>query len=182
MLSKEGLTTSQNKVEAIFEAPTPINITELKSFLGLVIYYSKFLPNQSTVAAPLYKFLQKDIPYEWSAACKKIFETIKGKLVSAPILAHFDPELPLKLPTDILAYDLGCVLIQIQNTVQKTVAIVYGVKNFKYFSGKVHLSQVQIISISCQYQDLRKSDQPMLQGDYRITLYSYQDMILTYSM
>ena len=45
------------KVEAIKQAPTPQNVTELKSYLALLFYYGKFLPNFSTHLAPLYKLL-----------------------------------------------------------------------------------------------------------------------------
>lgn len=55
----EGLHPIKEKVSAITEAPEPKNVQELRSFLGLITYYSKFLRNMSTVLAPLYKLTRK---------------------------------------------------------------------------------------------------------------------------
>ena len=58
-ISKNGLHPTIEKVRAISDAPTPTNMTQLKSFLGIVKYYSKFLPSLSSTLAPLYRLLQK---------------------------------------------------------------------------------------------------------------------------
>ena len=60
-INGEGLHPLPNKVDAVLEAPTPLNTQELKSFLGLLRYYSKFLPNLSSVLSPLYDLLHKDV-------------------------------------------------------------------------------------------------------------------------
>ena len=57
-ISKEGLQPTETKVCAIAEAPEPKRVAELRSFLGLVNYYGKFLPNLALVASPLYNLLQ----------------------------------------------------------------------------------------------------------------------------
>ena len=61
IIDKDGLHPSKEKVRAIKEAPVPRNVTELKSFLGLLNYYSKFLPRLSTVLSPLYQLLRKEV-------------------------------------------------------------------------------------------------------------------------
>ena len=60
IISADGLKPSQSKVKAMEEAPIPTNVSELKSFLGLVNYYSKFLPNLATSLVPLYRLLSKN--------------------------------------------------------------------------------------------------------------------------
>lgn len=57
-ISAKGLEPSEGKVKAIRKAPTPKNVTQLKSFLGAVNYYCKFLPNLANNLSPLYKLLQ----------------------------------------------------------------------------------------------------------------------------
>ena len=57
-IGTEGLHPVVKKVEAIQEAPTPKNVTDLKSYLGLLAYYGKFLPNLSSTLAPLYRLLK----------------------------------------------------------------------------------------------------------------------------
>ena len=59
-ISAQGLQPSMEKVRAIMEASQPVNVTQLKSFLGMLNYYGKFLPNISTHLAPLYGLLKKN--------------------------------------------------------------------------------------------------------------------------
>ena len=61
-IDAEGLYPKAEKVDAICQAPTPQNFTEIKAYLGLLNVY-KFIPNLSTELAPLYKFLQKVTPW-----------------------------------------------------------------------------------------------------------------------
>ena len=58
-ISEKGLQPTTQKLRAIVEAPAPHNVSQLKSFLGMINYYSKFSPNLSTQLAPLYSLLQK---------------------------------------------------------------------------------------------------------------------------
>ena len=58
-ISGQGLQPTDEKIQAIKSAPAPQDVTQLKSFLGLLNYYSKFLPNLSNTLAPLYRLLQK---------------------------------------------------------------------------------------------------------------------------
>ena len=82
---------------AIHWAPTPKNITELKSYLELLMYYGKFLPNLST---PLYKLLRRQV-WKWSSERDK---TSKEFLTSSQLLVHFDPKLLLLFACDALSY------------------------------------------------------------------------------
>ena len=105
-----GLHTTQSKVEAVNKAPQPRNVQELRSFLGLVHYYGKFIPNLSTLLHPLNRLLKDDCSWEWTEECARAFRAVKDLLASAPVLAHYDPSLPLKLAGDASAYGIGAVL------------------------------------------------------------------------
>ena len=63
VIDSQGLHPTQEKVKAIQDAFKPNNVTELKSYLGLLTYYSKFLRNLSTVLAPLYRLLKHGEPW-----------------------------------------------------------------------------------------------------------------------
>jgi len=106
----KGVHTTSQKVEAILQAPTPQNPQQLRSFLGLLHYYGKFLPNLSTLLYPLNHLLKSNARWRWSADCQQAFQQAKEKLASAPILSHYDPALPLKLAADASAYGLGAVI------------------------------------------------------------------------
>jgi len=97
-------------LEAIRLAPTPRNQKQLRSFLGLLQYYGKFIPNLSTTLNPLNELLRKDIKWRWSAAAEKSFKEAKELLTSASVLAHYDPKLPLRLAADASAYGIGAVI------------------------------------------------------------------------
>ena len=106
----EGLCTSEAKVSAIVNAPAPQNVTELRSFLGLVNYYGKFLPDLATTLAPLYQLLQKQKKWTWGNSQEKAFETVKHLLKSSRVLVHFDDKLPIILSCDASPYGVGAVL------------------------------------------------------------------------
>ena len=87
-----GLHPVHEKVQAIQEAPTPSNMTELKAYLGLLNYYDKSLPNLSTVLVPVHKLLQKVTKWQWGDAQQVAFEKSKEMMQSAEVLVHYDPE------------------------------------------------------------------------------------------
>ena len=92
----EGLHPLEEKVKAIQDAPAPASVQEFKSYLGLIAYYSKFMPNLSTVLHPLYKLLWKSSLWKWG--CTHSLQTDSWSI------------LRLSLSCDASAYGLGVVL------------------------------------------------------------------------
>ena len=82
----------------------------MRSFLGLINYYHKFLPNLSTVLHPLHGLLQLGKKWKWSKDCARAFKTAKQLITSEEVLTHFDPSLPLRLACDASPYGIGAVL------------------------------------------------------------------------
>ena len=80
---RHGIHPSPAKVQAILDVRDPQNRSELQSFLGLVNYYRKFIPNMSTLVSPLNQLLSKDTPWCWSPECKGSFQALKGTLASS---------------------------------------------------------------------------------------------------
>lgn len=109
-ISAAGLHPTEEKVRAIVDAPVPKDVTQLKSFLGLVNYYGKFLPQLSSTLAPLYALLQKKARWTWGAVQDKAFQEAKGQLTSPCLLVHFDPRKELVLSCDASPYGVGAVL------------------------------------------------------------------------
>ena len=83
------------KVKAIQDAPQPRSITELKSYLGLLTYYSRFLPNLSNTLAPLYKLLKRTVQWNWNEEQETAFTQSKKLLLSSQLLVHFDSTLEI---------------------------------------------------------------------------------------
>ena len=88
-------------------------MSELRSFLGIVNYYARFIPNLSSVLHPLYNLLEKDRKWCWTKDSDEAFKTVKKLITSDEILTHYDPNLPLCLATDASPYGLGAVLSHI---------------------------------------------------------------------
>ena len=109
-IDKDGLHTTNDKVEDILKAPPPSDEGQLLSFLGLVNYYAQFLPNLSTFLAPLNQLRSKNSKFVWTKKCNQDFEEAKRLVASRQALTHFDSELPLKLDCDASAYGCGAVI------------------------------------------------------------------------
>ena len=110
VVDANGVHTSAAKLEAIQKAPEPQNVSELRSFLGLLNYYGKFIPNLAALLRPLHVLLQHKQKWKWTKECAKVFQKAKQQLSSAPVLAHYDPQLPLQLAGDASSYGVGAVL------------------------------------------------------------------------
>lgn len=110
IIDKEGLHPDPSKIDAIKNAPEPTDVTQLRSFLGMLNYYGKFIPNLSTLLHPLHALLKKEAPWKWSPQCAKSFEDAKRALVSKCVLAHYEEGRPLVLSVDSSGYGLGAIL------------------------------------------------------------------------
>ena len=109
ILSAEGISKG-SKVEAVKQMPAPTDVSSLKSFLGSVQFYGKFIPNLSTIAEPLYKLTKKASTWKWGAEEQSSFDQLKKVLSSDQILVHFDPNKPLGLSCDASSVGIGAVL------------------------------------------------------------------------
>ena len=72
-ISGNGIQPTEEKLRAIRDAPIPRDLSQMKSFLGLLNYYGKFLPHLSSTLAPLYKMLSKGQVWHWEREQKKAF-------------------------------------------------------------------------------------------------------------
>ena len=113
IINADGLKPSPNKVRAVAKLPTPTKVSELKTFLGLVNYYAKFLPDLATRLAPLYKLLKQDEPWHWSNEQETAFQDVKTSLLSPQILAHFDDTKPIIMACDASPFGVGAILSHI---------------------------------------------------------------------
>ena len=106
-IDSEGIHSTQDKVNVIRKAPTPKNVSELRSFLAFVNYYRRYLNNVSTVLAPLYKLLQKGVPWKWGPDEAFAFKQSKGMLMSTSVLVNYNAELKLIMTVDASPVGVG---------------------------------------------------------------------------
>jgi hypothetical protein len=123
-ISNLGIGTADGTIKAVTEFPKPTNKKELQRFLGICVYYRRFVKDFSKIALPLYHLTKDDAKYIWDEPCQAAFERLKEKLTTAPTLAHPDYERPFLLYTDACNTGLGAVLAQ-HNLEGKEHPIVY---------------------------------------------------------
>ena len=111
-----------SKIEAVVNAPMPDNVSSLRSFLGLVSYYRQFMGNLSTIAHPLNCLLEKSASWRWTDREQGALEQLKKLLVEAPVLAHYDPAMPLVLACDASGTGVGAVLSHVTPEGERPVA------------------------------------------------------------
>lgn len=143
-VSAEGIAPLQAKVDAIVHAPTPAEPGTLRSFLGLVEYYAKFIPRLAEEVEPMRRLLRKDIPFEWDTAAQASFERVKTLLASHKVLHMFDPALPVTVATDASAYGLGAVLQQVDG--QKTLTIAFASRTLTNAERKYSASEREALA------------------------------------
>ena len=109
-IDAQGLHTMSCKLDAIVQAPKPENLQQLRSFLGLLNYYGRFIPNLATTVHPLNKLLHHNAKWNWTSKCAQAFADAKQALASSHVLVHYDPSLPITLTGDASAYSVSAVI------------------------------------------------------------------------
>ena len=92
------------------EDPSPQDVSQLQSYLGLLTYYSKFLPKLSTVVAPLNQLPSASQSWKWTEVEEHAFQASKQLLLTSDVLVHCDPKLELVLSCDSSSYGVSTVL------------------------------------------------------------------------
>ena len=165
-ISAEGLRPSMTKVQAITDAPKPTRVSELKSFLGLVNYYAKFISNLATILSPLYKLLGRTQAWQWKEEQQSAFEKVKKLLTAPNLLAHYDDSKPLVLACDASPYRVGAVLSHVTgDQTERPIA---------YASRSLH-------SAERRYSQLDKEALAILFGVSKFHQYLYDRHFVIYS-
>jgi hypothetical protein len=112
VISGAGVATDPQKVEAIANCPTPKNVKELRSFLGLAGYYRKFVRFFGVIAKPLTELLKKNVLFIWTSIHDKSFKALQSALCNSPVLQLPDFSKPFSIETDASGTGVGAILLQ----------------------------------------------------------------------
>ncbi|CAL0334640.1 unnamed protein product [Lupinus luteus] len=89
-ISSRGIEVDKAKIEVIKDLPPPLNVKGIRSFLGHAGFYRRFIKDFSKIAKPLSNLLNKDVVFHFDTECANAFETLKNKLVTAPVIVAPD--------------------------------------------------------------------------------------------
>jgi len=112
IISSQGVSTNPSKIATIRAWSQPQNVKELRSFLGMVGYYRRFVSNFGLISKPLTNLLKKGTIYVWTAKIEASFQTLKQALITAPVLAMPNFTHQFVIETDALAKGIGAILQQ----------------------------------------------------------------------
>jgi hypothetical protein len=112
VISHKGMEMDQHKVSAVREWPVLKSVKDVQQFLGLTGYYRKFIKDYAELALPLYKLLNKGVPFEWEAGQQIAFESLKAAVTDNPVLMLPDRTAPYEMHTDASDFAIGAVLYQ----------------------------------------------------------------------
>ncbi|XP_037820141.1 uncharacterized protein K02A2.6-like [Lucilia sericata] len=113
IMPSSGLRPDKEKIKAILDLPPPSNISELRSFLGSINYYGKYVKNMTNLRTPLDHLLQDNTKFKWSNECQQSFEKFKEILNSDLLLTHYNPDLPIKVAADASGKGIGAYICHI---------------------------------------------------------------------
>ena len=155
LVSEGGLQPDPRLLESIREIQLPSSVTQVRSFLGLVGNYRRFIKGFSKIAAPLNKLLEKNNPFVWTSECMAAYQELKELLLKEPVVAYLDLSVPFWLYNDASNVCLGAIIDQKQEGKERTIccvnrtlnkseqnysaakkeclAVVWGIKNFQNY-------------------------------------------------
>ncbi|XP_062534290.1 uncharacterized protein K02A2.6-like [Armigeres subalbatus] len=135
IVDENGLRPDPSKVEAIVKMPPPKDVTTLRSFLGAVNFYAKFVPEMHQLRRPLDALL-KNAKFVWNSECQKSFRRFKEVLQSDLLLTHYDPSLAIIVAADASQSGIGACLLHrfpdgsLKSIEKEGLALVFAVTKF----------------------------------------------------
>ncbi|CAM8892821.1 unnamed protein product [Rhodiola kirilowii] len=122
IVSQEGMEVDKAKIDLIMTLPYPSMVRDIQSFLGHAGFYRRFIKDFSKKAFPLSTLLQKEVPFEFTNACKEAFDDLKKALTSTPIIQTPDWGKPFEIMCDASDFAVGAVLGQ---KIDKKAGVIY---------------------------------------------------------
>jgi hypothetical protein len=124
VFSKNGYCLSEERKQGVLQLPVPTTLKKLRSFLGVVNYFRDFVPNLSSLLAPLTDLTKgiKKGPITWSEEANTAFEQVKQAILQSLHLYWPNEQDPLVLTTDASDVGIGAILVQIQSDGEKPIA------------------------------------------------------------
>ena len=112
LVGEKGISADPGKVKVIVEMEPPTNRTEMKSFLGMVNYLTRFSGRLAVIDRPLRELCKKEAVWVWDTPQEEAFKRVKREISSAPVLAKYSLKARHRVSSDASQFALGAVLLQ----------------------------------------------------------------------
>jgi hypothetical protein len=112
VISNGGVAVDPKKVSVVLSWNLPQGVSEVQSFLGMAVYYQRFIEGFSKIAKPMTALLEKNAKFVWTEQCQASFEELKKSLTTTPVLILPDLNKSFSIYCDASRLGLGCVLMQ----------------------------------------------------------------------
>ena len=165
IITASGLHPNPKQIAAVQDFPRPQTIHQPRQYLGLTSYYRRFIGRFAKIAAPLYHLTKKEVKWEWSKECQLAFETLKQRLIQAPVLVYPDFEQKFILETDASLRGLGAVLSQMKEGLLHPVS--YASRSLSSPEKNYSISKLETLAVVWAIQH------------YRAYLYGHEVTVVT---
>lgn len=145
-ITDEGIRPTNRGLEAVQRFPTPRNVRDVQSFLGLCSYFRKFVEGFSIVAKPLYDLIKKDSEFRFEDEERETFNKLKERLIDAPILSIYFPRDETELHCDASAAGFGAILLQ-RKADRKLHPVFYFSKRTTEVESRYHSFELETLAI-----------------------------------
>lgn len=176
LISEHGIKPDPGKVSVVKNYPKPINVDQVRSFLGLASYYRKFIDNFAEIAFPLNQLLKRKVPFQWTALCEESFLKLKEKLVNPPILQFPNYMQEFIVTTDASQNAVGAILSQ--GEIGKDLPIAYASRTLSKAEKNYSTIERELLAIVYGVQHFR----PYLYGKKFKILTDHKPLIYLFSM
>ncbi|XP_019561388.3 uncharacterized protein K02A2.6-like [Aedes albopictus] len=119
--NQDGIQPTKAKMDCILESIPPENLKQLRSYVGMLNFYHRFVPELSTVLKPLYELTKKGQEFQWSSECQAAFEESKKRLCQNSLIVPYDPTKEIVVASDASPWGLGGCLSIIINGMERPV-------------------------------------------------------------
>ncbi|XP_065075471.1 uncharacterized protein K02A2.6-like [Ochlerotatus camptorhynchus] len=174
IVDKDGIRPDPSKTEAISKMQSPKDVQQLRSYLGAVNYYGRFVKQMKQLRAPLDSLLKKNARWNWTKDCQKSFEQLKAILLSDLLLTHCDPSKEIVVAADASKYGLGAVIMH-RFTTGEVTAIAHASRSLtpaEMNYGQVEKEAVALIFAVTRFHKMLYGRHFLLQTDHQPLLKS----------
>ncbi|XP_071510902.1 uncharacterized protein [Diadema antillarum] len=123
VFTANGISPDPRKVDAINAVTEPQNVSEVRSFLGMVTYCARFIPDLASISAPLRQLTKADVPWSWGPSQTSAFNRIKELVSKHCTMGYFNPANPTEVIVDAGPLGLGAILVQHDSRTQSVIPI-----------------------------------------------------------